>query len=255
MSPMRKLHIIGIGAGDPDHLTIQAIAALNELRIVFVPDKGAEKEDLRLLRLHICERFITGRPPRIVDFVVPRRDDAPEYRQGVDAWHAALARAYERLLNEHLAEGEWGGFLVWGDPAFYDSTLRIIERVRAGGLALHYDVIPGISSIQALAARHRIALNRIGESVAIMPARRLAEGFPEGIDDIVVVLDGGRGYRHVAGEDPDIFWGAYIGTRDECLVAGRLSEVTAEIEAIRDARRVEKGWVMDTYLLRRRTER
>ena len=249
---MRKLHIIGIGAGDPDHMTVQAIAALNALDVVFVPDKGAEKEDLRRLRLHICERFITGRMPRIVDFAVPRRDDAAEYRQGVDAWHAALARAYADLLAEHLAEDGRGGFLVWGDPSLYDSTLRIIERVKAGGLALDYDVIPGISSLQALAARHRIALNRIGESVAIMPARRLAEGFPEGIDDVVVVLDGGRGYRHVAAEDPDIFWGAYVGTRDECLVAGRLSEVTAEIEAIRDAKRAEKGWVMDTYLLRRR---
>ena len=75
---------------------------------------------------------------------------------------------------------------------------------------------------------------------------------PEGIDDVVVVLDGGGGYRHLHGEDWDIFWGAYLGTEDECLVAGRLDEVAAEIEATRERKRAAKGWVMDIYLLRRR---
>ena len=55
-----------------------------------------------------------------------------------------------------------GGFLVWGDPMLYDSTLRILER-----LSVEVEVIPGITAIQALAARHKIALNRIGEPVLI----------------------------------------------------------------------------------------
>ena len=51
---------------------------------------------------------------------------------------------------------------MWGDPSLYDSTLRIIERIIARGrVVFEYEVIPGISSIQALVGReliHSIAL-------------------------------------------------------------------------------------------------
>ena len=47
---MRKILLIGIGAGNPDYLTIQAVDALNRVDVFFVPDKGAEKAALRRLR-------------------------------------------------------------------------------------------------------------------------------------------------------------------------------------------------------------
>nr|MBA3585853.1 precorrin-6A synthase (deacetylating) [Gemmatimonadota bacterium] len=142
--------------------------------------------------------------------------------------------------------------LVWGDPALYDSTLAVIEQIlSAGRLELDYEVIPGISSIQALAAKHRVPLNRVGGSIHITTGRRLAQGFPEHSDDIVVMLDADCTFKQVDGGDIDIYWGAYIGTEDETLVAGPLSGVTADIEAIRREARGRKGWIMDTYLLRR----
>jgi precorrin-6A synthase len=251
---MRKVQIIGMGAGNPDYLTVQAIAALNEVDVFFVPDKGEEKEELRRLRLQILERFVTGRTYRTVTVDIPQRDRASPYRAGVEAWHAAIEARYADLIAEHLGETECGGFLVWGDPTLYDSTLRIIERIHANGLALDYTVIPGISSVQALAARHRIPLNRIGETVAIVPGRQLEESLPDRIDSIVVVLDGDRAYRRLKAEDVDIFWGAYLGTKDERLVSGPLAEVMDEIDTVRTREREAKGWIMDTYLVRRRRE-
>lgn len=248
---MRKVHIIGIGAGNPDYVTIQAIDAMNEVDVFFIPDKGVEKEDLKRLRRQICERYIKDQTYRTVDVSMPKRDRSASYRDDVEAWHAAIQDRYESLLMAHLADGECGAFLVWGDPTLYDSTLRIIEKIHAKGLLLEYDVIPGISSVQALAARHRVPLNRIGEPVAIVPGRRLDEGFPNTMDSIVVVLDGDRAYRQIEGEDVDIFWGAYVGTKDECLVSGRLSDVMNEIETIRQRRKKAKGWIMDSYLLRK----
>ena len=59
---MRKILLIGIGAGNPDYLTIQAVDALNRVDVFFVPDKGAEKAALRRLREEICQRFIRERP-------------------------------------------------------------------------------------------------------------------------------------------------------------------------------------------------
>ena len=249
---MRKVHIIGIGAGNPDYVTIQAIKAINDVDVFFIPDKGSEKAELKRLRTQICERYVTGRSYRTVEVIMPTRDRSSSYHADVEAWHAAIQDRYEALLMEHLADGECGGFLVWGDPALYDSTLRIVEKLHAKGLPLVYDVIPGISSIQALAARHRIPLNRIGEPVAIVPGRRLEEVLTNDLDSVVVLLDGDQAFQRIDGADVDIYWGAYLGTDDECLVSGRLSEVAHEIATIRQRAKEAKGWIMDSYLLRKR---
>jgi precorrin-6A synthase len=249
---MRKILIIGIGAGNPDYVTIQAINALNQVDVFFIPDKGADKAALQRLRKEVCERFIEKATYRMVDFKTPQRAPSDsDYRANVAEWHARLEEEYKGLFMEQLGEGECGAFLVWGDPTLYDSTLRIVQAIQAKGFALEYDVIPGISSVQALAARHRVALNRIGEPVLITTGRKLAEGFPNNVDNVVVMLDGDQAFKRVGAADLDIYWGAYLGTEDEILVAGKLSEVMGDIERIRRQARDEKGWIMDTYLLRK----
>jgi len=250
---MQKIIIIGIGAGDPDYMTVQAINALNKVDVFFIPNKGAEKAALQRLRVEICERFIENRTYRFVEVEMPERaKEFSDYRSNVTDWHAQIEESYVKFLTNELGEGECGAILVWGDPALYDSTLRIVESIRSKGYALEYDVIPGISAIQVLTAKHRIPLNRIGGAVVLTPARRLAEGFPDDLDTIVVVLDGEQTFKRLDGEVFDIYWGAYLGTADEILLAGKLSEVRSEIETVRARARKEKGWIMDTYLLRRR---
>src|SRR6202167_3915013 len=254
---MRKVLIIGIGAGNPDYVTIQAINALNQVDVFFIPNKGMEKEALARLRVEICERYIKDTDYRLAGFKTPERSkDSSDYKANVQDWHSRIEQNYEKLLLEELGEGECGGFLVWGDPTLYDSTLRIIERIQSkGDLALEYEVIPGISSVQALAAKHRIALNRIGESIHITTGRKLAEGFPDNADSVIVLLDGEQAFKKIESKDIDIYWGAYIGTEDEILVSGRLSDVANDIDAIRATARREKGWIMDTYLLRKSEEK
>lgn len=248
---MRNIFVIGIGVGDPDHMTIEAIKALNQVDVFFIPDKGTEKAALRDLRTAICKRFIEKANYRTVNVDIPQRATAGDYLTDVDQWHADLADIYGRLFEHELGEDEVGGVLVWGDPAIYDSTLRILERVRARGLALEFQVIPGISSVQVLAAKHRIALNRIGESVLLTTGRKLAAGFPDESGSVVVLLDGAQAFAGLAEQDLDIFWGAYLGTQSEILVSGKLSEVKEEIEAVRKRAREQHGWIMDTYLLRK----
>jgi len=249
---MRKVFIIGIGAGNPDYVTVQAIDALNQVDVFFVVDKGVEKDDLVRLRKEVCARYIKDRAYRTVEIVDPSRQrDAPCYEAGVHAWHAQRLAVYEKLIGQELREGECGAFLVWGDPSLYDSTLRIVGQIAARGVAFEYEVIPGITSIQALAARHRIALNRIGRPVEITTGRRLAEVWPAEVDDVVVMLDGDCTFTKVADRSVDIYWGAYLGTADEILVAGNLRERMHDIERIRGEAKAKKGWVMDTYLLRR----
>ena len=129
----------------------------------------------------------------------------------------------------------------------------MLERVLARGeVELDYEVIPGISSVHALTARHRIPLNRVGGAVQITTGRRLArDGWPDGVDDLVVMLDADCSFGAIDPAGVEIYWGAYLGTPDELLVAGPLAEVADEIRRVRAEARERKGWIMDTYVLRR----
>lgn len=251
---MRKLFIIGIGAGDPEQVTIQAIKALNKVDVFFVVDKGREKDALARLRHDVCERYIDEDTYRVVEILDPERDrTASAYREAVDAWRTRRAEAYEAALRDELHEDEIGAFLVWGDPAIYDSTLAIVEEILArGAVTFEYEVIPGISSVQALVAKHKVTLNRVGEPIEVTTGRRLAQMSADEVENLVVMLDAGCSFKTVASDDLDIYWGAYVGTDDEILVAGAVPEVMDEIERVRTEARERIGWIMDTYLLRRR---
>ncbi|TDQ55036.1 precorrin-6A synthase (deacetylating) [Actinorugispora endophytica] len=258
----RRLLLVGIGSGDPDQLTVEAVRALNEVDVFLVADKeaGAGRTgtgDLVALREEICRRHITGDGYRIIAVPDPPRDRAPmadgAYGGEVRDWHAARARAYARVLARETGPDETVGLLVWGDPGLYDSTIRVVERVRASGeVDLEYRVVPGISSVQVLAARHRLVLNRIGSPITVTTGRRLAADVASGADNLVVMLDGGLACADLPGDDWDVWWGANLGTGGEELVSGRLSEALEPIRAARARAREARGWVMDTYLLRRR---
>ncbi|HKS14005.1 MAG TPA: precorrin-6A synthase (deacetylating) [Pseudomonas sp.] len=247
---MNDLLLIGIGPGDPRQITCEAVEALRRATVFFLLDKGADKAELLALRTAILARYVPDGQYRLVQIEDPVRNAVSvDYGAAVDDWHRQRAVLYAGVLRDELGAGEVGAFLLWGDPCLYDSTLRILDLVRQQGLALTLDVIPGVSSVQALAARHQVPLNRVGEPLTVVPGRRLAR---QGrIDNVVVMLDGRCAFAEI--DDPDlmIYWGAYLGTADEILVSGPLQAVKAQILEQRERARRRKGWIMDTYLLRR----
>jgi precorrin-6A synthase len=249
---MRRLNVIGIGAGDPEYLTVQAINALKRTDVFFFTDKGDEKSDLLQLRNEICERYADKSRYRIVEMEDPARDGgASLYGEAVRAWHEKRVALWDTTVETELADEQVGGFLVWGDPAFYDSTLRILEGVRTRGtFAFELDVIPGVSAIQGLAARHGIPLTQVGRSLTITTGRQLRNGWPEGATDVVVMLDAHCSFRELD-EGLFIYWGAFLGTDDEVLISGTIGECGETIAEVRSAARTRKGWIFDTYLLRR----
>jgi precorrin-6A synthase len=248
----RKVMIIGIGAGNPDFITIQAIKTMNRVDVFFIPDKGIEKSDLGRVRRLIIDRYVRDRPFRTVEYEVPSRSrESGDYEGAVSAWHTDISDTFGRLILEELGESDVGAFLVWGDPTLYDSTLRILEHLRAkGGFELDYDVIPGISSVQALAAQHRVAINAIGRAFLVTNGRELAEGFPNNVDSVMVLLNADKALRRADGE-LEAYWGAYVGMPEEILVAGKLKDIVDEIERIRSAARLKNGWIMDCVLLKK----
>jgi precorrin-6A synthase len=248
---VRRLLVIGIGAGDPRHVTIQAVQALNAAGVFFVVDKGDTAPELVRLRHELLELYVTDPAAyRIVAIADPVRDrSAADYAGAVAAWRSARAQAWEQAIARELGDDDTGALLVWGDPTLYDSTIAVLGEIAArGAVAFELEVIPGISSVQALTAAHGIALNRVGEPVTITTGRRLRAAPPAG--DAVVMLDAANAFEAIEDSDTEIFWGAYVGTEHELLVAGRLRDVAGEIARLRAEARARHGWIMDVYLLR-----
>ena len=114
-------------------------------------------------------------------------------------------------------------------------------------------MVAGITSVQALTAAHAIPLNTLNAPVTISTGRRLRDhGWPEGCETLVIMLDADCTFQNLAGDAFDIWWGAYLGMAEEILESGRLGDVTTRIITRRAEARAAHGWIMDTYLLRRR---
>lgn len=252
---MIELFLIGIGTGNPDHVTAEAAKAMDAADLILIPLKGDDKADLAGLRMAICRSCVTNPATRIESFDLPVRDPAtPDYLTRVADWHDAIAALWEDRIRAHLAAG--GGprvaLLVWGDPSLYDSTLRIAERV-GKRLPLTLRVIPGITAIQMLCAAHAIPLNDLAAPVVITTGRQIRDnGWPEGADTAVVMLDAGGAFQTLDPAGVHIWWGAYVGMTEQILIAGPLADVAARIVDLRAKARADHGWIMDIYLMRRR---
>ena len=244
---MITLHLIGIGTGNPDHLTGQAVRALNGADLILLPRKGDAKADLADLRRVIVAQVVTA-PVQVAEYDVPQRDGRDDYIGAVNDWHDAIAGVWADAMATHLPNGGHVALMVWGDPSLYDSTLRIAARLQD----VKVQVVPGITSLQVLTAAHAIPLNALGAPVVITTGRQLRDGgWPAGADAVVVMLDSGGAFAALDPAGVRIWWGAYVGRPEQVLIAGPLSEVGAQIVARRAALRAAHGWIMDIYLMRR----
>lgn len=249
----RELVLVGIGAGDPDWVTVEAARAIEDLDVLFVVLKERGLDALVEARRIVIDRY-RSRPLPVVELHDPPRPwrRASDYQAAVTWWRAQRLEQWNEAVSGAVPEGHSGGFLVWGDPSLYESTLAIVNDLAATAeVPLSVRVVPGVSSVHALTARHRIPLNRQGQGVQILPARLLAGGLPDGVDDVVVMLDARQRFATIDPDGIDIYWGAYLGTPDELLVSGPLVAVRDEILRVRAEAAARKGWVFDTYLLRR----
>lgn len=243
-----RVRILGVGMG-PQHVTAEVADALRNVDYVVAPEKSSDDGLLALRRAVIAAHADTV---PIVTVADPRRDRSAElttaeYERAVADWHAARAGRYADVLAER---GGTAAFLVWGDPSLYDSTIRIVQQVKDLGVELDYDVLPGISAPQLLAARHRIVLHPVGRPVHITTGRRLLDAVAEGQDNIVAMLN--RELADLSGlAEWTIWWGANLGAPGERLASGRVGDVLDEIIAARRQTQADAGWVMDIFLVRK----
>lgn len=250
----RRVRVVGIGSGGLDQITVEAVRALQASDYAVAarkrPGDPLFTRRIELLGRHAPELDLVG----VAD---PERDRSSsststhgDYRGVVLDWHEARALAWEQVFVERPGDV---AIPVWGDPAFYDSTLRILDRiVERGRVPIDVQVLPGISALQVLAARHQLVLHEIGGTITVTTGRRLREVVARGADNVVVMLNSDLPLDGL--DDWHIWWGGNLGDAGETLVAGRVGDVLPDLRGERDRLRAEHGWVMDVYLLRRGKE-
>lgn len=245
---MFELSLIGIGTGNPDHVTLQGIQAIRSADLILIPRKGDNKADLAGIREQIINQHCES-PPQIAYFDIPKRRADDGYLRGVDEWHDAIAERWKETIAAH-ASAQQVALLIWGDPSLYDSSLRIAARLDPYPVTR---VIPGITALQALTAAHAIPINDIGAPYFVTTGRRIRDdGWPTEASKVAVMLDGECSFQTLGMGDYHIWWGAYVGMKEEILVSGPLAEVAQQILDTRAKARADHGWIMDIYLLEKR---
>lgn len=252
---MKTIYLIGMGPGGPEYLTIQAIETLKRVDVFFMLDKeGRGKDELIRMRQAVLRHYLGDDGYRVVAVTSPvRRSQPGGYKDDVRVWHEEKYQIFERLIADELQDNQSGALLLWGDPSLYDQTVSLVsELVENSQGALDFEVIPGITSVQMLTAKHKIPLNRVGESVMITTGRHVEHCDPAEIQNAVVMLDYNASFQRFKGQNMDVYWGGYLGFPDEMIAAGPVDEISDDLIKTKAEARDRKGWLMDLYLLRRR---
>ena len=244
---MIELLLIGIGTGNPDHITRQAEKAIASADWIMIPTKGDNKADLADLRHDICAQIAGVDLSRILEFELPVRDPAIPYVDRVHHWHDAIADVWQETIQVNIKTGKVA-LLIWGDPSLYDSSLRIASRLNP---APKITVLPGLTSLQVLTAAHAIPINELAHPFVVTTGRQLRDnGWPTGMDTVAVMLDGECSFQSLENQNCQIYWGAYVGMKEEILIQGPLDQVTDQIVETRAKARENHGWIMDIYVLK-----
>ncbi|SHK08170.1 precorrin-2 C20-methyltransferase /cobalt-factor II C20-methyltransferase [Pseudonocardia thermophila] len=153
--PFATLIGVGVGPGDPDLVTFQAVDTLTKADVVFVPVVSPEE---------------TGRAEQVVlGFVEAWRVDQVVFPHdagdGPAAWDAAVAHVADWLLAH---PGAVAAYATTGDPGMHSAFPAFARAVAESVPGLEITFVPGITPMQAIAARRGEPIVEPGESLAVL---------------------------------------------------------------------------------------
>lgn len=152
-----RLFAVGVGPGDPEFLTLKAVRILKETGTIAVP-RG--REDGRSLALDIIGGAVDVAGKAIIEIHFPMKREI-----GAEE----LAPAAGRIL-EALRKGEDVAFVTLGDPTLYSTFFRLREAINLLDPYVPIEIVPGVTSVTAAAARAGRRLAISGEKLAVLPA-------------------------------------------------------------------------------------
>ncbi len=178
-----KLYVIGVGPGDPELLTIKAMRILNGISCVCVP-KG--REEGSSLALSIVMKIANLDNKEIIEAYFPMRKTRESvHGDELDTkWDETV-----KMVSDRLKKGADIAFITIGDPTIYSTFFYLYDRLIESDPNVDIEIVPGVSSITASAARAKISLGLADEKIAVLPAtyvENLRETF-EKFDTIVLM--------------------------------------------------------------------
>ena len=154
---MGRLYGVGVGPGDPELLTLRAYHVLSQVPVIFVPLK--DKQSKGYAR-SVIESLVNKSEGKVVGLVLPMLRDR---EQLVDYWQKAAESIWQYLKN-----GEDCAFVNVGDPLLYGTFIHVLATLQRSHPEIEVEVIPGISSINAAAARSMVPLASDDDNIAII---------------------------------------------------------------------------------------
>jgi precorrin-2/cobalt-factor-2 C20-methyltransferase len=172
-----RLYGVGVGPGDPELLTLRAYHLLSRIPVIFVPLKD---EKSRSYARSVIKNLVKKSDGKVVGVVLPMLRDKEKL---ADYWRKAAESMWQ-----YLKKGEDCAFVNIGDPLLYGTFIHIMETLQKSHPEIEIEVIPGISSINAAAARAVVPLASNDERIAIISGNREDKVIRETLDNFDTVV-------------------------------------------------------------------
>lgn len=148
------LHVIGVGPGDPELMTLKAARIIAACPVVAYPVTPSGRSMAReIAAAHICP------DARELPFEVPMAVEREPARAAYDS--AA------QQIDTHLTAGRDVALLCAGDPFLFGSAMYVFDRLTANHPTA---VVPGVTSLTACAAAAKRPLAARNDVLKVLPA-------------------------------------------------------------------------------------
>lgn len=171
-----KLYGVGVGPGDPELMTIKAKKILEQVDYIAIPKTSAEKSSQALT---IAEGVLEKRK-ELLELIFPMSFDEKVLEK---SWSIAIIQ-----VREKLDSGKDVAFITLGDPTVYSTYMYLHKVLKHEGYET--EIIPGITSFCASAARAGVSLGENKETIAVVPSAYECENLGDvldGFDNIVLM--------------------------------------------------------------------
>lgn len=161
-----KLYGVGVGPGDPELLTLKALRLIRENPVIAVPGED--------IRASVAYQIVKGAyealdEKTLLPVAMPMTKDP-----------AVLEANHEKAAGDvgaYLRQGKNVVFLTLGDPTVYSTYLYVHKRILARGYEA--EIVSGITSFCAVAARLNMGLVERDEPLHVIPATYQADGMDQ----------------------------------------------------------------------------
>ncbi len=151
------LYGIGVGPGDPELLTLKALRLIKESDVVFVPGENPKTSVAYQIVQQVYEELAEK---KLVAISMPMTKDImileENHKRGT------------KIIAGYLDQGTKAVYLTLGDPSVYSTYLYVHHYLKNAGY--HVEMLSGITSFCAVAARLSIGLVEKEESLHVIPA-------------------------------------------------------------------------------------